>query len=1232
MKVSAPLVPPPVTETPATIDPAAPGVADTAASDPAAPPSLAMAKWPEWFKPVDLALAILVAVLAFLLASYTARNPDLWRHLGTGRLIAHGQHPIGGDPLTYTGADRAWVNSDWMFDVLMYAAFSADDTGTLVVVLKALVFATAFALLFLLRKPDQALWPWALVAALGVVATGTLASLRPFVFGMLLQSILLVLVYRGNWSGPRWRMPAIVGGVCWIWACTDSFFFLGPLTIALVWAGEKLHKSFVPGPAETAGEDSFWSAPPAPALQRALLLSVAGALLNPMFLGALVRSPLDALAQLLPFELTLGWADLFAGDPHLTPIVLSPLNAAYLDATERGDSVPAYSALALVVCGGLLLGAGLSRLRTTHILFWFAFVVLALLHYRFIPAAAIMAVPLAAGHLNGLSRFRLQSVSDPSTKTILTLSGVGRIVSVALLLALIAATIPGYLHARSTYNAVVNRRVSWGIEEEVGLSRGAKLLQQWRADKSLPPESHGLLSFYDLGDYCAWFAPDEKPFVDSRFRFHTPELIDLATIRRELRRGPTEAEGAHPESSGALKSIADQRHADYFVVGQWNQPVPVAQLFRVESEFTDVNQRRNTVLLHLDGRVLILCRTDTKTGQEISQNIPYSPQSEAFSSRVVPVPSGKSEQPPEPTEGWLADFLARPQSASIASDDAMLFAALGKSANVQAEQLWNDIHRRAELAGYGAGPAIQYALDGGPRMPEPPELAYAILAMRAARRAITETSDDPTPYHALAEAYALRYTGTLDPKEAELQRITSLRRFLDRVPAAPNGNERFAKAAVDDELSLFLLHLATGQMDSALDLLSKANARIKSAPEGALPSAERMKSVIDSYRLRTLELRFGLPSGVLEGQLYGGDLGLAPGIASYLVRQEMARGAPAPSNEQAVQMLKEIGAIVAGTTLDAKEKPDKSKPRDAAWVRSQAQSLEDRLKGDMGKRNESYAQAAKGAGLAQKFVLAVQNGLVGRAIELVSTQADWETLPATELIIPIEGAGSLEFLKNRFPILMRTATPIPDPATKRLRAIGVTDIGLNLQMVDTLLHSGKLDPAVRNLNSIETILLTFEKDHPTDARLEPSRIAIKQLRSMLARLEGNFNKMEQDLREQLQVRPVWPPEKRNLLKIPFAALSLPIAAVVGIDLPLFYDPVGAIRESLAGEAALYYELGMTALQAGDNKQARERFAMALKPQGVPLEQLNIGPESALAAYAGRYLALLERFAAEKPRR
>src|SRR5947209_6010028 len=48
-------------------------------------------------------LGFLVVCLAFLLASFPARNSDLWTHLARGRLLAHGQLVLSADTALSTG-------------------------------------------------------------------------------------------------------------------------------------------------------------------------------------------------------------------------------------------------------------------------------------------------------------------------------------------------------------------------------------------------------------------------------------------------------------------------------------------------------------------------------------------------------------------------------------------------------------------------------------------------------------------------------------------------------------------------------------------------------------------------------------------------------------------------------------------------------------------------------------------------------------------------------------------------------------------------------------------------------------------------------------------------------------------------------------------------------------------------------------------------------------------------
>ena len=59
-------------------------------------------------------------LVAYLLGSFTARNTDVWLHLGVGRIVAAGDYSFGKDPLSFSGADRHWVNHSWLYDLVSY--------------------------------------------------------------------------------------------------------------------------------------------------------------------------------------------------------------------------------------------------------------------------------------------------------------------------------------------------------------------------------------------------------------------------------------------------------------------------------------------------------------------------------------------------------------------------------------------------------------------------------------------------------------------------------------------------------------------------------------------------------------------------------------------------------------------------------------------------------------------------------------------------------------------------------------------------------------------------------------------------------------------------------------------------------------------------------------------------------------------------------------------------------
>src|SRR5437763_6386661 len=129
VKLSAP--PPPPPEPP---EPNPPGQPTPGESAPAGTPAAAadaprVVAWPAWFAGADWLIAALAVTLAFLLASFVARNSDLWLHHAAGKRPFAGEYRPGADPYSSTAADAAWVKPSLLHDAGASRTERANDTA-----------------------------------------------------------------------------------------------------------------------------------------------------------------------------------------------------------------------------------------------------------------------------------------------------------------------------------------------------------------------------------------------------------------------------------------------------------------------------------------------------------------------------------------------------------------------------------------------------------------------------------------------------------------------------------------------------------------------------------------------------------------------------------------------------------------------------------------------------------------------------------------------------------------------------------------------------------------------------------------------------------------------------------------------------------------------------------------------------------------------------------------------
>lgn len=775
MKLSAPPPPPPPPPEPPAPnpdggDPAA-GTPPTPPATPAAPnPATPPATWPQWFATADALLAALAVSLAFLVASFAARNSDVWPHLAAGKRLLAGEYKLGSDPFSYAAADRAWVNHSWLWDLGAYLLYRGD--GLSLVLAKAMAVAVAALLLLAICRPSFSLWPWVLCVVLAALAAAPRLTLGPQAASVLFLAATLFLVFRLPSPPGSWRLPLWIGGTFWLWANCDQWFFLGPLAVALLLVGELVQKQL--GASGEAGGGPL-TLPDTGTLARALLVGIVACMVNPHHVRVWT----------LPVEVT--GSEAVAADPELRLLLLSPLDATFCERSQFGFNQNGFAYAALLVGGSLSLLVGGRRGREAQIALWVGFALLSLRTVAAIPFFAAVAVPVVAGRLNFLTaRAELGTRADPHTRVLLTAGTAGRVFGVLALAGLCVAAWPGWLHPTPAVPADV-ARVAWAVEPDPSLVRAAAEVERWRADGRLPADARGVALNMGVANTMAWFAPHEKVLLNSRYSHHREELAGLVALRAALVLRPGEDE--------AVRKVLGRYGASYLLLyDRYPRYGPNRPAVRLASDPAHWSE------WYTDGRAQVFgWRDGPKSEPAWFDALRVDPGALAFGPGVARLPEGRAEFP-APPPSWADEFVRPPRPSPPEADEALGWVEYQSvvSRNHQFRTAVGRVFAWPTPLPQGASFhqfAIQDLIETNrfPNLPVRPAdfLAPPILAVRAARRAIAANPDHPDGYYALARSLAdpnLRITDA----EREVGMVTAYRQCLIRLPGPEEYRSVFA--------------------------------------------------------------------------------------------------------------------------------------------------------------------------------------------------------------------------------------------------------------------------------------------------------------------------------------------------------------------------------------------------------------------------------------------------------
>jgi tetratricopeptide (TPR) repeat protein len=406
---------------------------------------------------LDLRVVFFLSVLAFLLASFPARNSDLWGHLAAGRLVVT--------------AFR--LDPGWLYDLLCYGLYALVGGPGLVFVKALLVVGLALVLLRLSRT-GPGWWLPAACTALALLAMGTRFLLQPATVSYLLLALTLWALQarspEDKETGPvfsrrHWLPPWPLLALFVVWVNVDHWFVLGLVVVGLVWLGRALDL------ASQGNQRGFAFVVP-------LALLAAVCLLNPAHVGAFALPP-----ELGTTGAAGGWRAYFA------TFWRSPAGWAYLP---------------LLGLGLLSFVLNRARWRWERFLPWVALVVLIAFQARTVPFFVVVAGPVLAWNLQEY----FESLAGEHPSAVGPLPAPLQGLAVALGLALLVAAWPGWLQTPPFEPR------HWAIDTAASLERAATIMRKWHQERKPGHDAPGLHLSPETTSAFAWFCPEENGLRD----------------------------------------------------------------------------------------------------------------------------------------------------------------------------------------------------------------------------------------------------------------------------------------------------------------------------------------------------------------------------------------------------------------------------------------------------------------------------------------------------------------------------------------------------------------------------------------------------------------------------------------------------------------------------------------------------------------------------------------------
>lgn len=723
---------------------------------------------------LDVVLVLGVVALAVLLGSVAIRNSDIWLHLATGRAISDGSYQIGVDPFCYSTSGETWINPSWLFDWGVFQVFDRFGGSGLVAMRAAMVVLIGIAMLAVKRPGSGWAWP-AIGAALALVAANPrLIVFQPQLSSFLNLALLMLVLQLGDRFRKRWLIPTLVGLIQIHWVNHDGWFLLGPITVGLWLIGSLMQRRNE-------------SEPPLSVWLVTFVVSLVACLANPHFIKVFV----------LPDDLVPSFFDeTIRNDSLFVSYMAGPFDRLYL---SRGPIAPTFTFMGLLSLGAASFIVNISSRPWRRLLIWLALAFLASWRARCIPFFAVGATSLAILNIQEwLSRFSLSGGF---------ISLLGRCVAmIAIGLACFAA-FPGWLGPRADDPARMVR-FNPKLEPDRALEVIGSQVREWAKTKQLTNSDRSFSPAIEVAHYLAWFDPQQRSFLDSRWRLFEKKVPDFFKVRDILN---NLAEG-RPADFAPMNQVFDANSVTFLIIngGDRGESVGAARVF-----WTIPDQ---WPMWALAGRATVFGRDGKRSSPQLEVGRrAFEPQAAA------PHRPPTLDEPPPPT--FWNRYLNRIPLRSIDLETSLSWIEYAgvASALQQRDMLAAQIWGATSSAGMGSIASL------GLSFVDPFEfmrlmvqgisasrlwkhdardaeaISASILALRAARAAQIQTPDDPVVYFALAQCYQQI---SLPQQMGQLCIAAAWTQVQDRIPHAKALGRFYADAALSAAGALADFHLA----------------------------------------------------------------------------------------------------------------------------------------------------------------------------------------------------------------------------------------------------------------------------------------------------------------------------------------------------------------------------------------------------------------------------------------